>query len=273
MKKLIAKLFRLMIVSMLLAALCFSAAAEEAADPHKTLATIKTHDEGTVTYRFQAECTDLSGKGYAPGFSGTASTASDMVVGIPGGGCVTYLYREGLTVNFLVVSDRDVEDAVLSLQLGAEWMIVPISPEVFTIRVDRKVTDEDLYSVMDEEHEGAIGAWDDFFLNYYTDPEETDRVIIDEFECPDGIRIDGTRNPSPASFDTYLITSHLSLRKGVNCISIIIEGADFIDEGNHGTMDCVAPCIDYMEIKTDAQLGFYGQYDNGFGKNGLSIVK
>lgn len=270
------KWFRLMIVSLLLAALCLScvgAFTEETADPHKTLATIKAHEEGVVTYRFQAECTDLSGKGYAPGFSGTASTASDMVVGIPGGGCVTYLYREGLTVNFLVVSDRDVDDAALSLCLGAEWMIVPISPDVFTIRVDRKVTDEDLYSVMDENHEGAIGAWDDFFLNYYTDPEDTDRVIIDEFECPAGLQIDGTRNPSPASFGTYLITSHLGLRKGVNCISVIIEGADFIDEGNHGTMDCVAPCIDYMEIKTDAQLGFYGQYDNGFGKNGLSIVK
>ena len=69
-----------------------------------------------------------------------------------------------------------------------------------------------------------------------------------------------------------VIAENLGLRKGVNCISVIIEGADFIDEGNHGTMDCVAPCIDYMEIKTDAQLGFFGQFDNGFGRNGLSIV-
>ena len=44
-------MFRLFLVSLLLAALCLPcvAPAEEAADPHKTLATIKTHDEGTVT--------------------------------------------------------------------------------------------------------------------------------------------------------------------------------------------------------------------------------
>ena len=245
---------------------------EAPTDVHNTKASIKTHPEGTVTYRFQAECTDLRGKGYAPGFSGTASSAADMIVGFPGGACITYLYREGITVNFLVVSDRDVDNAELSFCLGAEWMIVPITPQVFSVRIDRKVSDEDLYDVFNEEHQGALGAWDDFFLNYYTSPTETDRVILDSYECPAGTQIDGTMNSSPDSFGTYKMTSHLSLKEGVNCISMIIEGADFVDEGNHGTMECVAPCLDYMEIKTDAQLGFFGQYDNGFGTEGLSIV-
>lgn len=246
------------------------------ADVHNAKSTIKYHKEGEeATYRFEAECTDLRGKGTPPGFSGTASSFADMVVPIKGedGACVTYLYTPGITLNFLVVSDRDVEDATLSFRLGAEWMLVPVSPEVFTVRVDRKVSDEKLYEWDDEDHDGAIGAWDEYFLDAYSDPAETDRVIIDEFECPEGSEIDGTDNKSPSSFETFVITTKLSLKQGVNCISIIIEGADFFDEGNHGTMDCPAPCVDYMEITTEANLGFFGQYDNGGYGDGLSIVE
>lgn len=244
-------------------------------DVHNAKSTIKYHPEGTATYRFQAECTDLRGKGTPPGFSGTASTFYDMVVPIDGGdgACVTYLYTEGMTVNFIVVSDRDVDNASLSFRFGAEWMIVPISPEVFTIRVDRHVPDESLYSYDDPEHEGALGLWDMYFLDYYTDPADTDYYTIDEFECPEGTQIDGTDNSSPDSFETVLISTKLSLRQGVNCISLIINGADFVDETNHGIMECVAPCIDYMEITTEAQLGFFGQYDNGGYGEGLSIVE
>lgn len=238
----------------------------------KAKATIKAHTEGkTATYIFQAECTDLRGKS-GPGYSGAATTPSDMAGGNGTESYVTYLYSQGISINFLVVSDRDVENAELSFRLGGEFMKVPVTPDVFTVRVDRKVSNDDLNEAEGAEG-GALGAWDAGFMNYYTNPADTDRVVISSFECPASSMIEASELTGPGKFELFKITSRLSLKKGVNCISVIIAGAAFVDSGNHGTMTCIAPVIDYMQIKTTAQLGFYGQRDNGYGTNGLSFTE
>lgn len=231
------------------------------------IACMKTHDTETATYRFEAECTDLRGK-TGPGWSGEAP-GSAMAVGISGGGrydgCVSYLYSAGLTVNFIVVCDRDVDDAVLSFSLGAERMNLPVTPDIFTIRVD-KVEEADLAPVSEN---GAIGAWDLAFLA----SKPTPWYVISSFECPETSVINSKDAVAPSNFAEFKITSHLQLQAGVNCISLQIVGAQLDpDLDGKTTMECKAPCVDYMAITTDAQLGFYGQYSNSFGTDGLKIV-
>ena len=72
-----------------------------------------------VTYVFEAECTDLGNKS-GPAWSGSYSESSMITVaeGASGGYAVQGLGKPGNSVNFLVVCDRDIEDATLVLQLG-----------------------------------------------------------------------------------------------------------------------------------------------------------
>ena len=231
------------------------------------IASIKTHTSDVATYRFEAECTDLSGKS-GPGWSGETS-GSSMAVGILDGarseGCVSYLYDADITVNFLVVCDRDVDDAVMTLRLGAEHMDMPVNTNAFTIRVD-KVAQVDLHSVNED---GAIGSWDLAFLGFY--PAE---YYISTYECPADSVILSKEATGPSNFADYLITSHLSLKEGVNSISILVAGMPLdADMEGKTTMRCKAPCIDNMTITTSAQLGFFNQQNNGYGTDGLKIVE
>ena len=237
-------------------------------DPHNTEDSLLLHAEGeTVVYRFEAECTDLRGKN-GPGYSGSAPEGSMATYGDGAsneGGCVSYLYAPGMTLNFLVVSDRDVENATISLCLGAEFIAYPVSPDLFTLRVD-PVTNVDLNPATED---GALGAWDQAFMQYYT-VEDTGGYIIDEFECPAGSAVDGTALSAPGAFQKFTISTKLSLKAGVNSVSIVITGMPL--EAPTGTMVCRAPVVDYMEITTSAQLGFFDQQENGYGDDGLSIV-
>lgn len=230
------------------------------------IASIKTHESETATYRFEAECTDLRGKS-GPAWSGT-SIESSMATAVSGSrteGCVGFLGEPGLTVNFLVVSDRAVDDAVLTFCLGAERMDVPVNADVFTVRVD-DVTQEDLYPVTED---GALGAWDLAFLVYNPTPDQ----LISSFECPADSVIEAEGTTTPSNFSEYLITSKLSLKEGVNSISLVITGMALDDGvGEGSTLSCKSPCIDYMKITTSAQLGFFDQQNNGYGTDGLSIV-
>lgn len=231
------------------------------------IACIKTHESETATYTFEAECTDLAGKS-GPGWSGETSGTS-MAVGILDGkrseGCVSYLYDAGLTVNFIVVCDRDVDDAVMSFRLGAEHMDLPVNSDAFMVRVDT-VAQEDLYPVSAD---GAIGAWDLAFLGYY--PAGS---YISTFECPADSVILSKEATGPSNFADYLITSHLQLKEGVNSISLLVNGMPLDpDMDGKTTMRCKAPCIDNMKITTTAQLGFYNQQNNGYGTDGLKVAE
>ena len=227
------------------------------------ISSIKTHSEGEATYRFQAECTDIRGKS-GMGYSGPGTGASMMVNIGNNNACFSYLYVEGMTVNFIVVSDRDVEKAELSFCLGGEFVDMLVDSELFTVRVDT-VAELDL---MPTDEGGALGLWDDAFLNYNGNMPEDEYLV---FECPIDATIHGAGSQQPTDFQEFLITTSLKLYEGVNCISMVISGKDF-ETADIGTMQCQAPCVDYMSITTEAQLGFYAQQNNGYGTDGLSIV-
>lgn len=235
-------------------------------DTHNIASTLVRHTEGeTGSYTFEAEWTDLTGK-YGPGYSG-ANGGSSMVTGGDGASnnrCVSFLYAAGSSVNFLVVSDRDVEDATLAFSLGGEYLNIPLTQDVFQIRVD-PVNDVDLNPATED---GALGAWDQAFLAYYSG-DLFKGYYVSSFDCASST-INASSLRTPGLFDEYTITTHLRLTKGVNSISLIINGAEL--PSSTGTMECIAPVVDYMKIDTTAQLGWYGMQSNNSGTPELKLA-
>ena len=216
-----------------------------------------------VTYVFEAECTDLGSKS-GPAWSGSYSESSMITVaeGASGGYAVQGLGQPGNSVNFLVVCDRDIEDATLVLQLanGIKYEMT-LDSYNYSVRVDTIISDEDLLPAADG---GAIGNWDEFFLNYYDSLEQTGGYYINTWECGE-IHFDApdpftAGNVYMGDADGYTITSTLSLKKGVNCISLITANNETI---TGTTMTAMAPAVDCIEISTTAQLGMYYKIDNG----------
>ena len=215
-----------------------------------------------VTYVFEAECTDLGSKS-GPAWSGSYTESSMITVaeGASGGYAVQGLGKPGNSVNFLVVCDRDIEDATLVLQLGNVTKYeMTLDSYNYSVRVDTIISDEDLLPAPD----GAIGNWDEFFLGYYDSLEQTGGYYINTWECGE-IHFDApdpftAGNVYMGDADGYTITSTLSLKKGVNCISLITTNNETI---TGTTMSAMAPAVDCIEISTTAQLGMYYQNDNG----------
>lgn len=217
------------------------------------------HDEGTsVEYIFEAECTNLETK-EGLGYSGTATESAMASHDSSNRAFVTYLYKIGLSINFIIVCDRDVNDAVLKATLGGEFMHVQLDPSSYSFRVDTIITEEDL----DE----AFGNWDEAFLNYYTDLDETGGYYVNSWDC-EAIDIDATGLDAPSLWQTFQITSKLELKKGVNCISLITMNAT---SPGAGTMAAIAPVVDNISIVTGAQMGMYKACDNGEGTVGCTI--
>lgn len=230
------------------------------------------HAEGTAAnYIFEAECTDLRGKsgsGYSGGATGSGlatHNAEDIAF-------VTFLYTEGISVNFFVASDRDVTDAKLRARFGGEFIHVLLSPDNYTIRVDQAIDPAYLtdYDPKDLDSEGCLGNWDSFFLDYYG-VDETDGYYLNEWEC-ESIDIDASNQSDVIGWQTFDITFSLSLKKGVNCISLITDNDEITGDAPHGTMTATAPVIDYISIETTAQLGAFNAKNNGEGDNAVHFL-
>lgn len=224
---------------------------------------VKHAENSSATYCFEAECTDLGNKS-GPAWSGSYTEAGMIVAcnEASGGYAVQGLAKLGNSVNFLVVCDRDVEDAKLVLQLANPTKYeVNLDSSMYTIRVDTIVTSDDLKPASED---GAIGNWDKAFLNYYQDLNQTGGYYIEQWDC-------GTITFKAPEFFTagdvymgdskgYAITTALRLKKGVNCISLITNNTEQLIGT---TMTSTAPAVDCIEITTTAQLGMYYKNNNG----------
>ena len=230
------------------------------------------HPEGeSANYIFEAECTDLRGKsgsGYSGGATGSGlatHNADDIAF-------VTFLYTEGISVNFFVACDRDVSDAKLRARFGGEFIHVLLSPDNYTIRVDQAIDPEYLtdFNPADLDSEGCLGNWDSFFLDYYG-IDETDGYYINSWQCG-SIDIDASNQSDVVGWQTFDITFSLSLKEGINCISLITDNDTITGDAPHGTMTATAPVIDYISIETKAQLGVFNQKNNGEGDNAVHFA-
>ena len=224
---------------------------------------ILSHTEGQkANYVFEAEFTDTRGKS-GTGYSGGTSTYRDFAaLDDSGRGFITYLYKEGLSVNFFVVSDRDVNDAKFSVCLGAEFVRVHLTPDNYSFRVDPDILATDPDALKEIDAGGCLGNWDEFFLNWYT-VDETGGYYIQNWTCGE---IDiGEDGCELGYWSVHTISMNLSLKKGFNCISLITDNSYIEGESGHGTMGATAPCVDYISIETTAQLGVFGAQELGIG--------
>ena len=97
---------------------------------------------GPSTYAFEAELTDLSGK---TGFGYSISYNDEQMIRYDSpernqnarmGFSVGYLYAEDLSLEFLIYSDRAVENVTLKARLSAEFRDIYIAPEQVTLGPD-----------------------------------------------------------------------------------------------------------------------------------------
>lgn len=228
-----------------------------------------SHEEGkSAKYIFEAECTNITNKS-GPGYSG-ANSGSAMA-GYQSDtkrAYVTYLYQKGCSLNFFIVSDRDVEDASLSLELGGEFMYVNLDPTSYQIRVD--YPEEKYLEDAMESEEGALGYWDDVYFSQVPDPTVNGGYYVDPWDCKN-IEIVALGQNQIVGWSEFAITANLKLKKGITCISLITANdtkPTSIDGSPLGTMAAIAPVVDYLAIETKAQLGMFDQQNNNQGTNG-----
>ena len=230
------------------------------------------HTEGaSANYIFEAECTDLRGKA-GSGYSGGATGSGLATHNAENISYVTFLYTKGISVNFFVACDRNVTNAKLRARFGAEFIYVLLNPENYSFRVDQAIDPAYLtdFDPDDLDSDGSLGNWDAFFLDYY-DVDETDGYFIEDWECEE-IEIDASNQSDVVGWGTFDITFSLSLKEGINCISLITINDDIIGDAPHGTMTATAPVIDYISIETTAQLGAFNVQDNGEGENAVHFA-
>ncbi len=85
---------------------------------------IKTKTSAT-TYVFEGELTNLDGK-EGPGLSGSAAGKAMVIadvknLGASGGKYISYLYKEGLSVDFEIACSEEVTNATLTVRLSSEF--------------------------------------------------------------------------------------------------------------------------------------------------------
>ena len=235
-------------------------------EPFEYDSYLKKHAEGqTVEYVFEAECTNLGGK-EGPGYSGATSEQGMAVYDAESGrACVTYLYAKGCSLNFFIVSDRDVNNAEMSLNLAGEFILVDLNPSKYQIRVD--YPDSKYLEPAETSVDGALGYWDALFLSEFKDPAVNGGYYVDPWTCGT-IEIDAYEESTIVGWDEFKITSSLRLKKGITCISLITANSEAV---NMGTMAANAPVVDNMIIKTNAQLGMFDEQDNSQGDVGCHI--
>ena len=279
-KKVLALFLALVLIGMTSA--CGTAGGEPSTEPSQGETTAPTQEDAKMyVYTFEAECTDLRGKS-GPGASGEASgtsmasTSSNPEVSGEFHGFVTYLYQKGVSVNFIIYSDRDVDNVKLDIRLGIESMDYYFNPANYKIQID-SCSEDDLKDINDG---GAVGNWDAFFMDYYgpngdgKDDESHVRYTIDKWDCGE-IHLDGTGSNSPINFADFTITTTLSLKEGYTCISLITNNnsvpVNNKGEEMAGTYAAVAPCIDCIKLTTDAVLEMAVTYNNGCGTTAMTV--
>ncbi len=161
---------------------------------------------------FEAEYVDfddLEGPGYSGSAMGTSMILRDTNdVGASNGFFVSYLYKEGITLEFNIVSDAAVDNAQLTLRLSAEVMDnLTINGRTYAVYVN------------------------DTMIDY------SDIVFT-------GITGSGTSGVTKA-FEDYLLSSSVHLNEGANVIRLVTNNSDPMGGTMTATapvVDCIKIC-------------------------------
>lgn len=94
---------------------------------------------GQNTYVFEAEDTDLTGK-IGPSYSGSAQEESMIIyndaVGASGNRMVGYLYASGVSLEFYIASDMDVDDATIAVSITGEYVTMSYDGNDYQVLVN-----------------------------------------------------------------------------------------------------------------------------------------
>lgn len=94
---------------------------------------------GEQTWVFEAEDTDLTGK-IGPSFSGSAQEQSMIIfndsVGASNDRMVGYLYENGISLEFYVACDEDVDNATLTVRISGEYTTMSYDGNEYEVLVN-----------------------------------------------------------------------------------------------------------------------------------------
>ena len=178
---------------------------------------------GKQYYTFEAEDTSLDKK-VGPAFSGTCSEEG-MIVPAPkdracsNGYFVSYLYREGNSLEFVIACDEDVSDVTLYLRCSAELRDYTYDPSNYAVLLNDVALD-----------------YQPIVFTNVPRPEDMSNAA-DQLDC--------------LTFQDYLIGVNLTLKKGQNVIQVMTMNSVGMDGS---TLEAAAPIIDAIKIETTAVL-------------------
>lgn len=183
----------------------------------KVVASWTKTQTGVQEYIFEAEDTDLTGK-TGPALSGDAMETG-MIVQIAGKNasgdrCVSYLYQNGVSLEFDFASDAAVSDATIWLSLSGEYRDYVFNPGNFSVYLN------------------------DAELNYSD-------ITFTGVPAPDDNKVDCL------DFEYYLMGSNVTLKEGANRLQVVVQNSDPM-QGT--TLKAAAPMVDALKISTSAVL-------------------
>ena len=189
-------------------------------------------------YTFEAENTQLTdleddptvidgkkmGYGYSNNVGGLQliQAEGDSQCNASGGYYVSSLYYNGAYLEWYIYSDREVDDAQLTLRLSSEYYDMLLTSKTFLVLVNPDWEE-------DAEDQGL--TYDDIDLS---------GAITDLSSL--------LKRP----FKDYLISKTVHLNEGENCICLMVNNSE--KQGTTGTMNAAAPMIDCIYVATDAEL-------------------
>lgn len=183
---------------------------------------------------FEAEYLDFSdffGWGFSGNATGTDAILEDIggVGGASNGRFVTYLYGKGITLNFVINSDRDVSNVTLTLRLSGEVKDFYIQ----SMKTPGVLEQEPVYTV--KVNNQAIQYENISFTGV---PSQSDNTLL--------------------PFADFTISTTVNLKQGENIISLITDNELLMG----GTMGATAPMVDCIKLTTYAILTWNPILDN-----------
>ena len=186
------------------------------------------------TYTFEAEYTQLTdleeddptaddGKKIGYGYSNNVK-GLQLIQAEGGSQCnasngyyVSSLYYNGAYLEWIIESDREVEDAILTLRLSSEYYDMLLTSKNFLV-----------------------------IINY------EDEIAFDDIDLSGAITDMSSLLKRP--FTDHTVSKAIHLVKGENSIMLQVNNSQ--KQGTTGTMNAIAPMIDCIYVSTDAELSW-----------------
>ena len=183
---------------------------------------------------FEAEYldfTDFFGWGFSGNATGTDAIVEDTTgtAGVSNGRFVTYLYGNGITLEYEIYSDRTVEDVTLTLRLSGEVKDFYLQ----ALKTPGVLEEEPVYTI--KVNGETIIYSDMYFIGV---PSQSSNTIM--------------------PFQDYVISVDVTLVEGLNTIQLITDNELLMG----GTMSATAPMIDCLKLTTYAVLTWTPKLDN-----------